>query len=260
MKKSIKKTFLKKKTSKSMKLKMLKSKTKKHKKTLHKRKKLQFGGVKFDDFISNINGDVFTNIFNPIKGDSTEAILESLKITLNPEILENMIEETIDKTNMGRTQNLVPKKLPCAYIRELYKNLINGLIDKWLEKCVAIGASNKAKGLGASYIRWVCRATSREFTDVDSVATRLACNKDRLRNRDAEIYHCDPTKPDMPCPSEEYVISRYITNPKKNPIDMNDENNEKWLTLVAAAKRDNEGWSMFAEMGKGVGESWFGAV
>ena len=260
MKKSVKKTFSKKKTFKSMKLKLLKGKTKKHKKTLHKRKKIQFGGVRFEEFTTTLDNDIFPNIFAQIKGDSTDAILESLKVTINPEILESMVNEAIVTTNTGKVQNLIRQKFPCAYVRELYKHLINGLIDKWIEKCNNIGASNKAKGLGASYIRWVCRATSREFTGVDNIVTRLACNKDILRNRDAKLYHCDPTKPFMPCPSEEYVISRYITNPQENPIDPNDENNEKWLTLVAAAKRDNEGWSMFAEMGKGIGESWFAAV
>ena len=259
MRKSVKKTF------KNMKLKILKGKSKKHKKSLHKkslnkRKKIQFGGDKFDDLILNLNNEVFPNIFGSINGNSTDAILEKLKIILNPEILENMIKETIDKTNKGKFKLLIPKKLPCSYVRELYKTLIDGLINKWVEKCDTIGASNKAKGLGASYIRWVCRATSREFTDVDSIATRLACNKDRLRNRDAEIYRCDPTQPDMPCPSEEYVITRYITNPKNNPIDPNDETNEKWLSLVQAARRDNEGWSLFAELGKGIGENWFASV
>jgi hypothetical protein len=254
MKKIFKKTF------KRMKSKMLKGKTKKHKKTLHKRKKIQFGGAKFEDFLNTLDSDIFPNIFTQIKGNSTDSILESLKTTIKPGILENMINEAIVTTNTGRSRNLIHKKFPCSYVRELYKYLINGLIDKWIEKCNNIGASNKAKGLGASYIRWVCRATSREFTDVDSLATRLACNKDRLRNRDAQTYQCDVTKPDIPCPSEEYVIARYITNPKRNPIDPNDENNEKWLTLVDAARRDNEGWSLFAEMGKGVGENWFAAI
>ena len=125
MKKSVKKSFSKKKTFKNMKLKMLKGKTKKHKKTLNKRKKLQIGGTKLEEFISNLNTEIVPTIFNPIKGDSTDAILESLKITINPEILENMVKEVIDKTNTGKTQSLIPKKLPCAYVRKLYKNLIN---------------------------------------------------------------------------------------------------------------------------------------
>lgn len=197
------------------------------------------GGVdKWVIFTKSLNDNFFLNIFANINGNSTDEVLQNLETFLTPYVLQDAIIIEINKTNGTAQRLLLPKKFPCNYVRKLYTILINGLIDNWIKKCDAIGSTNKAKGLGASYIRWVSRVTSRKFTSTIGKFTKN-CQPEDLEQRDAREHNCDPNKPEEPCPSQEYVINKYIINPQKNPIDVNDENNRKWLGLIEAAKRDN---------------------
>jgi hypothetical protein len=231
MKKSVKKSFRKgvKRSAKRSTKRKFKNKTK---------KMMRGGADKWIIFTKSLNDNFFLNIFSNINGTSTDEVLKNLEIFLTPDVLQDAIIIEINKTNGSAQRLLLPKKFPCNYVRKLYTILINGLIDNWIKKCDAIGSTNKAKGLGASYIRWVSRVTSRRFTSPTGRFTKN-CQPEDLEQRDAREHNCDPTKPEEPCPSQEYVINKYITNPQKNPIDVNDENNIKWLGLIEAAKRDN---------------------
>ncbi len=260
MKKSVKKGY-----KKSFRKGYKKSFRKGYKKSVrNKTKKMQFGGDKFNRLPPIFKADIYSVIFMNISGNSTNEILNKLEQFLTPDILEQMIILSIDKANApdpksktNQVQLPIPYKMPCPYIRELYIELIGNLIDAWIEKCNEIGATNKAKGLGASYIRWVCRSTTRKFTNINEIFTRNACNPKELELRDSNKYSCNIENPNEPCPSIQYVINKYITNTKINPISEDDENNEKWLELVRAARRDNETVTKIADWWKMfIGDYW----
>ena len=172
--------------------------------------------------------------------DSTNTIMNRLKSILTMNNLREAIIAKIAQTNRGRTRNLMKESLSCWETRELYITLIQTFVRKWME----IMENNKnfqATGLGASYIRWISRITSRSFTNTDKLLTRYMCNPAALEVRDARTY------PDCirgePCPTLEYLARRL-------ELPMDDIVNPKWLDLVESALRDNNNVTFQASVGR----------
>lgn len=206
----------------------------------HKR----FGGFNkmdiFNSGLQHLPAYIFKNL--DINNDeSTNAIIRKLKINVTPDLVENGIKQIIKSMNSSKKSQHVSEKFSCWQVRETYEILIPIFISEWLSILDEINTTNKAKGLGASYLRWVIRVAVRRFTNLDVMRTRFGCNPQTLEQRDVDKYNC---RPNEECPSENYLINKYNL-----PID--DENDMIWVDkLVNAASRHNSQVDTAATYGK----------
>ena len=211
-----------------------------HKRNSNSRKK--YGSGKEDTFykyLKTIPIELFRD-FNIDADESTDDVIEKLKMTVAPDTLESHIKDIIDAMNSVPGVQQFSDKFGCWQVREMYVILIQAFISEW-EKVTSDNATNKAKG--AAYLRWVMRVTVRRFTNVYSMATRNACNPTTLEQRDIQKYHCQPNEE---CPTEAYLIDRL-------GIPADDENSPKWLEMVESAKRENRNFDFGAATGKFFG-------
>jgi hypothetical protein len=220
-------------------------------------KKQHGGGTPFEDML---HGEpirfFFTTIMDTLnlnQRDTTDELIQKLKTNFNHEIVIDNIHKAIDDVNLGKTRNLLPKLFSCSNVRILYENLISNLTQAWINKLDNINLRNnlKAKALGCSYIRFVCKRSTRRLTE-NTMRTKsmppFGCPPEGLRRRDAIFYNDEEcNKEDYQCPSNRYLYQHYgisSTDP---------DNDTQWNRIISSSTRRNSDYSTMAVVGKMLG-------